>query len=204
MKTSHMQKGFTLIELSIAIGILMIVTLMGIKFYKGQMYKSQINNTVNMVFAWAKAMREMRSQEGIEDFSFLTEYVNGSDTSRLEEAFAYYAFPLDDSHNPWGRSSSTNKWHDIKLTLSNDCGGLFSAGDHVCGLLEIETRSKNAAKKCIEEVNGKVGIKDNNGQIIINPTLADIATRDPVTEETFYKEVWGFYDNTNVAKFYVP
>jgi len=194
------QAGFTLIELSVVVAILAVLSIMGLRFYKGQLYKSKINDTNLVAFGWSKAMRQWKTQQHADDFTFLANLA--SDQER-KDAFGYYAFSLDDSRNPWGKKPSTGQYYSITLSTDNTCGGLIA--NHNCGVLTIEVQSPNAALEIAKLTNEQLNILDANGEGKTQPAAADIQKTDPLTNEPYYREMWASADGTTAAvTFYAP
>ncbi len=190
-----------MVELAVVVLILGILGLLGMRFYKGQVYINKIESTATLSEAWSKAMREWKTQRNADDFQFLGTLASDADR---KNAFGYYAFDLGDEKNPWGRDSN-GQYYTITLTVSPGCNGILTNAAHNCGNLQIATQSATAAAEVASAINVKAGIIDNNGRGKTSVNVADVELQDPVTSELFYKEMFAVATvGSNVVNVYAP
>jgi prepilin-type N-terminal cleavage/methylation domain-containing protein len=202
MQRLRNEKGFTMVELAVVVLILGILGLLGMRFYKGQVYMNKIESTAALAEAWAKAMREWKTQRNADDFQFLAA-LTGDDQRKA--AFGYYAFDLGDEKNPWGRDS-TGAYYTITLTTSAGCGGVLTNGTHNCGNLQIAVQTAAAAAEVASKINERLGIIDaGTGKGKTAATTADVELTDPMTNETYYKEMFAVATaGSNIVNVYAP
>lgn len=196
------ERGFTMVELAVVVLILGILGLLGMKFYKGQVYLNKIESTSTLAESWAKAMREWKTQQNADDFQFLAALASDADR---KNAFGYYAFDLGDEKNPWGRDN-TGTYYTLTLGTSAGCSGILTNNAHNCGNLKIATQSPTAAAEVASKINEKAGIIDaTTGKGKTAAATADVELTDPMTNETFYKEMFAVATaGSNVVDVYAP